>query len=225
MKRLTRLGGIGGIAFAVLTVVTFPLAATPGGNYTASDLTSFVASGHRPAVFVSLYLAVIAASGLICLFARLRQAIVAAGGRQVPDVIFWGAGLAVAIAFLFGWIISFSVPMTYAFSNGGFAIAPAVTYAIVELGLELVFGAGGILMGLALIGLFIGSRGALPAWLRWVTLVAGIVGLASPAFFPFFALLLWGLVTGIWLLSTAWRTEESTVSSTSANRAETVSVN
>lgn len=224
MKRLTLLGGIGGIAFAVLTLITLPLAAVPGGNYTPSDVTGFVASGHRPAVFISLYLVVIATLGLICLYARLREAIVTSGGRHVPDTVVWGAGLAVAIAYLFGETIALSVPITYAFSHGGFSISPAETYAIVELGLGLVLGAGGILMGLTLIGLFLGARNALPAWLRWVTLVAGILGLASPAFFPYFALLLWGLVTGIWLLSTARRTEEAAMRTTSAQPAETVPV-
>jgi hypothetical protein len=44
------------------------------------------------------------------------------------------------------------------------------------------------------------SRGVRPAWLRWSTLVAGVGGLASVAFFPSALLILWGIVIGIWLL-------------------------
>ncbi|HEY1336992.1 MAG TPA: hypothetical protein VGF59_05750, partial [Bryobacteraceae bacterium] len=63
------------------------------------------------------------------------------------------------------------------------------------------FAAGGIMLGAALLVLAVNSSGELPTWLRWLTGVAGVLGLASPAFFPFFALLLWSLVIGIWTLT------------------------
>ena len=43
----------------------------------------------------------------------------------------------------------------------------------------------------------------MPSWLRWFTIVAGVIGLFSLAFFPFFILVLWALVAGIWLLVSA----------------------
>jgi len=56
----------------------------------------------------------------------------------------------------------------------------------------------------------VGCGAALPSWLRWLTLVLGVIGLASPAFFPSLALLIWGLVTGIWLLLAGTRAEAAT---------------
>jgi membrane protein implicated in regulation of membrane protease activity len=64
----------------------------------------------------------------------------------------------------------------------------------------MIYAAGGVLLAFTLIALFIGGRGALPSWFGWVTLVAGIIGLASFGWFPWFVLLLWSLATGVWLL-------------------------
>ena len=45
------------------------------------------------------------------------------------------------------------------------------------------------------------TRVAMPVWLRWATLLLGVIGLASPAFFPSLALLIWGVLSGVWLLA------------------------
>lgn len=203
MKMTALIAGIGGIAFGVLMFVGVLLAAPPGGSYKASDVRTYVASGHRGVTLVALYLVIVAILGLICLLARLRESVsVAAGEQPMALSIFWGTGLAAAVALVIGSAVTFSVPIAYLFGGDGFSITPSETYAIVEAGDSIWLGAGGILLGLALIALFFGARTALPTWLGWVTLIAGILGLASPAFFPFFALLIWGLVAGIWLLAT-----------------------
>ena len=86
-------------------------------------------------------------------------------------------------------------------------IAPQVTYLISEIGVVFIFGCGAVLLGLAFgILLVAGSRGTLPSWLRWFTLIAGVAGVAGLLFFPFFVVLIWGLVTGIWLIATAGKT-------------------
>ena len=51
-----------------------------------------------------------------------------------------------------------------------------------------------------MIAFVIGGRALVPAWLRWSTLVAGVAGIVSLAFFPAVLVLLWGIVMGIWLL-------------------------
>jgi hypothetical protein len=79
-------------------------------------------------------------------------------------------------------------------AEGGVAIAPTVTYVISEVGVVLSFGAGGILLGAALILLALAGPATLP--LRRTTLLAGVCGIASLAWAPFFALLLWAVVFG-----------------------------
>jgi hypothetical protein len=62
-----------------------------------------------------------------------------------------------------------------------------------------MYGAGGMLLGCALIT-FAAGPVAVPGWVRWSTLVAGIAGLAAIAWFPFFVVYVWAIVLGLWLL-------------------------
>src|SRR2546426_4044441 len=63
------------------------------------------------------------------------------------------------------------------------SIRPSPTLAS-ELGFSVVFGPAAILLGFALIAFVLGARTLVPAWLRWSTLVAGLAGVVSLAFFP-----------------------------------------
>ena len=205
MKRSTGLAGLGGIAFGVLTFVSTGISKAPGGGFKLSDAADYLARGHRVVAILSAYLGWIGVLGLICLLARLRELL--APGDQWARSVFWGTGLAGAASFAVGWgvIGGQVVAHTEAGGNGGspLSIAPDVTYLISEVGVVFIFGSGATMLGLALIALMIGSRGTLPAWLRWSTLVAGLCGIAGLAFFPFFLLLLWAVVVGAWLLATA----------------------
>jgi hypothetical protein len=65
------IAGVASIVFAVLTFVGLAIANPPGGTYKAHDAIKYVASGHHVAVFVSLYLLMLAVLGLIVLVAYL----------------------------------------------------------------------------------------------------------------------------------------------------------
>ena len=90
-------------------------------------------------------------------------------------------------------------------------IDPTVTYVVLQVGGVIVFGVAGVFLGLTLITLMIGSDQTLAAWLRWFTLIVGALALGSMAFFPFFPLLLWGLVIGIWLLVSARKADATAI--------------
>jgi hypothetical protein len=193
----SRLAGVGGLAFGVLAFVALIVASPPGGDYKASDVTSFLAKGHRPAVFLSLYLTVIAVIGLMLLLARLRTAIEGARGT-----LFWGFSVASAAAWLVGYAIVMATPAALAFSGGHLsasAIPPQTAYVLTEAGWAVMYGAGGILLGAALATFVIGPV-AVPAWVRWVTAVAAVCALAAIAWFPFFLVYLWAIVVGLWTL-------------------------
>lgn len=196
----TRLAGLGGLAFGVLAFVAMMIASPPGGNYKVSDVTSFLAKGHRPAVFVSVYLMVIAIVGLILLLARLRTRI---GGTR--ETLFWGFSIASAAAWLAGYAIVIAAPAALAFSGGKLsssAISPQTGYLFSEAGYAVMYGAGGILLGVALATFVIG-RAAVPAWVRWFTALAALCALAGIAWFPFFIVYLWAIVLGLWTLLAA----------------------
>jgi hypothetical protein len=198
MTRSNRIPGIGGIAFGILLFVALVVAGPPGGEYSAEDVANYLDDDRRGRAFLALYLAMAAVAGLVALLSGLRDAITV--GREQWTRIFWGCGLGAATAFAIGFAILVTPPLSLAI-GGGEAAAPETTYLLTQTGWLVALGAGGLLLGVALVVLMLESGGVLPAWVRWVTLAAGVLGLASPAYFPFFALLLWGVIVGVWLLA------------------------
>jgi hypothetical protein len=200
MRSRSALAGVGSIAFSVLTIVGLALANPPGGTYKASDAAKYVAKGHHVAVFASVYLLLLAVLGLLLLLAYLRDLLSAAPDSERVARIFWAMGIGAATSFAVGWAIVLGNAIAHAFGGSGVVVDPAVTYLASELGFSVVFGPAAILLGFALIAFVIGGRALVPAWLRWSTLVAGVAGVVSLAFFPAALVLLWGIVMGIWLL-------------------------
>ena len=189
--------GVGGIGFSVLIAASGIVGKVPGGTYSASDVADYVAKGHRTSIFIATAFGLLSALGLLLLLVGLRERI---GGSSFLSDLFWGTSLVSVTAFAIGVVAWFVVPISIAIGgSSSVVIDPTVTYVILQVGGTIMFGVGAVFLGLTLIVLMIGSRQTLPAWLRWFTLIAGVLGLASMAYFPFFAVLLWGLITGLWL--------------------------
>jgi hypothetical protein len=196
--------GIGGIAFSVLTLVAVIVANTPGGNYSTSQVTDYLASGHRVPVIVVFHLALLGLVGLVALLAHLRDSLPSRAASIV-----WGIGLTAAACFAIGWGIAVGQVIAHLEGGNAIAVSPAVTYLISQIGVVFIFGCGAILLGLTLIVLTLNAKALLPGWLRWFTLACGLAGVAGLAFFTFFLFMLWGLASGLWLLSVARRTGAS----------------
>ncbi len=194
MRRQT-LAGVGAIGFAVLSLVAFSLAQPPGGTYKASDVAKYVAHGHRPAVFISLYVMLLAVIGLVIAITRLRAMLPA----DWSQTTFQSIGLIAAGSLLVGFALVGTVPTALSV-GGGSSIDPRLTYMFTEAGDAVLFGAAFVILGAALV-LLAARAAAMPVWLRVVTVIAGIGGLAAPAFFPMFLVLIWALVVGIWFLA------------------------
>jgi hypothetical protein len=191
--------GVGALAFAALTFVASIVANLPGGTYKASNVADFVKNGHRPLVFVSIYLFVLGVLGLVLLLARLRDVL----GPGRAGSIFWALGVSSAGALLAGFVLATAVPLAMGYGGSKQVILdPKVTYVFSEAGWAVLAGAGATLLGLALLTLVV-AKAALPSWLRWATLVGAVAALAGLAFFPLALVLIWSLVTGIWLLVAA----------------------
>jgi hypothetical protein len=201
MQRRSIAAGIGAIAFGVLPMLAFVVANPPGGNYKPSDIADFLAKGHRPAVFVSAYLMLLSGVGLLLLLARLRDSI----ADGVRPSLFWGFGIASVAAWVAGYAIAISPSLALAFSSGKLhSLSAPVAYTFSEAGFAAMYGAGGLLLGCALLT-FAAGPVTLPAWVRWATLIAGLAGLAALAWFPFFLVYIWAIVIGIALVVTEWR--------------------
>lgn len=205
MRRVSA-GGLGALAFLVLVIVAVAVASPPGGTYKASDVATYLTRGHRPAVIAALYLVALAAVALLFLLRRLRDAL---EGQRAA--LFWGLSVAGAAAIVAGFALITAVPIAMGVGGKGVVIAPTVAFPIIETGWAVFAGAGFLLVGLALLTLTLGPS-ALPAWVRWTTLVGGLGFAAGLAWFPLPIVGLWLLLIGIWLL----RSERSGASATSA---------
>jgi hypothetical protein len=171
----------------------------PGGTYKAADIVDYVTKGHRPAVFLSMYLLLASGVGLAVVLTRLRGAI----ESRTRAAVFTALGIAAVAAWVVGYALVIGVPAAYAFGGGDqLALAPGIVYTFAEAGWAVMYGAGGTLLGCALVAFAIGPV-TVPSWVRWATLVAGIAGLASLAWFPFFLVYIWAIALGCWLLVAA----------------------
>jgi hypothetical protein len=195
-----------------LTFVGLFVANPPGGTYNAHDAIKYVARGHHVAVFVSLYLLMLAIVGLIGLVSYLRDVVVTRpDGIRIGRMFAW-LGLASAISFAVGWGIVLGNAIAHAYGGRHVIVPPTTTYLASELGSALIWGPGAILLGFALFTLAAGTAGRLPGWLRIATVIGGIGGILGPAFFPSLLVLIWGLVIGIWLLVGGRRIDVATAS-------------
>lgn len=203
MRESQVLAGIGAVAFGILTFVAFALSDSPASTYRASDVANYLASGHRVTGIAAMYLGWLGVLGLICMLAHLRGYVGDVPGEGMAASVFWGAGIAAVTSFALGWSVDGGQIIAHLEGGKDLTVAPQVTALISEVGSVLfIFGSGSALLGFGLIALMLGSRQTLPGWLRWLTLVAGLCGMAGPAFFTLFLVLVWSIIVGCWLLVT-----------------------
>jgi hypothetical protein len=183
-----------------LTAIGIAVGGAPGGNYNEADVANYVSIGHLPTVIVTGYLALLGVLGLICMLAYLREVIAIHPDRNVASNIFWGTGLASAASLAVGWGLVTGIAVAAAEGGSGASVSHATTYVLSDTLLNVLYGSGGILLGFALIALMLGSRGTLPGWVRWVTLIAGVLAVTTPFYFSAPAVPVWTIVVGVWLV-------------------------
>jgi hypothetical protein len=200
-NRRSRNAGLGAVAFGVMTLVAMFLSDSPGGSYSAADVSTYLSRGDRPTQLISFFLAMFAIPGLVYMLAHLRDTLAATPERHRAASIVWGTGLAAAACFAIGWGVDGG--QIFAHWEGGSAVAiPApVTYLISEIGVVFIFGCGAMLLGFALITCTLSAKGLLPTWLRGVVFLIGMCGVAGLAWATFFVMLLGTAGVGIWLMT------------------------
>jgi hypothetical protein len=215
MRQDRRLAGVGGIAFAVALVVGFTLFGPKGGHYSGAEVARFLAQASGGFI-ASICLFAISMIGLIMLMAYLSEKCFGAGRR---GRVTWAASLLAAASFLVGWGL-YLAPYS-SISSGGPTLDPGISYAFMTAGMGVLFGAGGIMLGLALVTFAVAGH-AMPIWIRAFTGLAGLAALSSWPFLlalkwspnqwlpgPFYLVILWGFVMGIWLLVSSPRVGET----------------
>jgi hypothetical protein len=119
--------------------------------------------------------------------------------------VVWGLGIAGTASFAAGWALVGGEAVARLERGSSPAVPASVTYLVSEIGAVFIFGAGAIMLGLALLAYAVRAADTLPAWLRWSTAVAGVAGIAGLAFFPAFLFMLWWILAGAWLIASSRR--------------------
>jgi hypothetical protein len=184
-----------------MTLAATFISDVPGGNYTSAQVSGYVSRGERASQLLGFFLAMCALPGLICMLAHVRDALASRPEHRRASSLVWGCGIAAAACFAIGWGVDGGQILAHLEGGSAVVIPPAVTYLIAEIGVVFVFGCGAMLLGFALVTLMVSSRGLMPAWLRRLTLVFGLCGIAELAWATFFALLLGTAVIGAWLIA------------------------
>jgi hypothetical protein len=193
-----RSAGIGLAVYGLGTAIAFTGSGSPGGDYTRSLVTTYIAPGHFLTAFTLWYVGALAALGLVVFAAGIRRT-----SEDGPVL----AGLA---------LVGAAVSLTGAFVSGGLEVAMAeggpvvragvpapVVYTITEVGNLLAVCAPALCIGV--VALLLSRRRSLPRWLRAFSVVAGICGILAPLFFTYFVFVLWTIAAGIALTRTSRR--------------------
>lgn len=177
-------GGIGGVVFTVGLLAAMsilgdgPPENPSGAREYYDDLSGVV-------VYILIALAV---SGLVWFAATLHR--FTASVVSTAALVTGGGIVMVAIATLIGVGETANELKGFSFDTSLLDVVETTSYFLVTSG-HAMLGLGAAAAGFAML-----RTPTLPNWLGWFSIVAGLVGLASPAFLPMIVIWLWFVVTG-----------------------------
>ena len=194
MDTTRRVAGLGLLAYAIGTPLAFMTIGSPGGEYSDTDVSRYIASGHTAISITLAYLGAFSALGLLAFGNRMRRELGSAGS------ILWGLLVAGTASAVVGWFLVGGVAV--AFAEGGRALVGVphpVVYLVTEMSNLIAVCASAFFVGSA--ALVLAAKTTLPRWLRVVTYGAGVCGLLAAFFFPLFLFWLWAIALGIWTIA------------------------
>jgi hypothetical protein len=189
MTHISRSTGIGLVVYGICTAAAFMAAGAPGGDYSDSAVTKYIATSHLPLATVLWYVSGIGALALLVVANGLRSQ--PSGGRLLSGLSTVGAATSLVGAFVCGGLAGAMVEGGTTVRDG---VPHPVVYTIAEIGGLLAVCAPALCVGIAAIVL--AARHAVTGWLRVFSVVAGICGILAPFFFTYFVFLVWTLVAG-----------------------------
>ena len=196
-RALERWAALGGVLYVVLFVVgtIFLVGGEPSGKAPPGEVIRWYAdSGHRGRISLGWALVGLGLFFFLWFLAALRTTLL----RLVAD------GFLVTLATVGGAVYAALVLAAIAVNAGiktmsddtyRHQVYPELIHAANDAGYVL-HATAGVVIGAMMIAtsLAVLRARAVPVWLGWVGVVAGIIALASIAFFPWFLIALWLLV-------------------------------
>lgn len=169
-----RVAGYAGIAFVVLSLVSFAPGRPPAFDAPTAELHAY-ASDKATLLLFSAWVSMLSLPALLLLVTRLRDRVRAHGGASATLAAFFHAAYASALAIAGTASVVSALPAFESARLGGTSDATvrlSVDLTTVLFGLHLVV----VTVAVATIALCIGRTGTLP---RWVAVTGGIVALGT----------------------------------------------
>ncbi len=195
MQTSRRRAGIALLVFTLGTFAALTIAPAPAGNYSLSQIHSYLAPSARATIIAGAVIGVLAALALLYYLSALRADMPPGRGRD----LLWGCGIAASATAAVGWMTDATIPIAYAQGGGHVSLTPSVVYTFGVLSAGMVYGPAMLFAGVAVI---IAARqlSTAPRWWRVLGYIGGACAILSSAYFPYYLFAAYGLVVGAWAL-------------------------
>jgi hypothetical protein len=199
-RGLERWAALGGVLYVVLFVIgtILEFSGAPSGDASPGEVVRWYSdAGHRDQIHIGWVLVGAGIFFFLWFLVALRQALIRLVGEGfLPTLATVGGAVYAALA-LAAVAISNAV-RTMNDDTYRHQVFPELVHAASDAAYVL-HSTGGVGVGAMMIAasLAVVRTRALPVWLGWVGVAAGIVALASIAFFPWFVIALWLLAASV----------------------------
>ena len=200
---LDRWAGLGGILYVALFIVGTILSYS-GQPDTSSAPAKIVAyykdSGHRDKIVAGWFVVIVAVFFFLWFLGAVRQAVRRLDGDSVLVSVTALGGAAYAACTLIAVSINTAIK-TMSDDTYRHTVYPGLVHAADDTG-YVTHSAGGAAIGAMIIAVsfaLLRAR-AVPTWLGWLSVLAGVVAVVSIFFFPWFVIAVWILIASGLLL-------------------------
>ncbi|HEX6702824.1 MAG TPA: hypothetical protein VF101_19005 [Gaiellaceae bacterium] len=195
-----RWAGLGGLLYVVLTIVGLFLILhdLPAGDAPPSKVIPyFQDSGHRTRIGIGWILIVVGVFFLFWFVAALRELVRAYAGDGLLATVATIGGAVYAALTLAAFSIEQGI-LTMTDDTYRHGVDPLLVHSANDVGYVL-HSAGGAAIGAAIVAVSLAALGAraIPAWLGWLSFVAGIVAVFSITFFPWIVIAVWLAIASV----------------------------
>ena len=195
-----RWAGLGGVLYVILFVVGILLVSSgqPDGDASPAKVAAYYGkSSHRDRIHLGTFLIVIGVFFLIWFVGTLRQVVRSYAGDGLLTTVTTIGGASYAALTLAAFALNDAVK-TMSDDTYRHQVFPELIHLADDASYVLhSFGGVAVCAMMVAVSLAVLQARALPAWLCWLSVVAGISGIVSFVFIPWIVIGVWLIVAGI----------------------------
>jgi hypothetical protein len=199
-RGIARWAGLGGVLYVILFVVGILIVSSgqPDGDATPTKVIAYYSKGsHRDKIHIGTLLIIIGVFFLIWFVAALRQVVRSYAGDGLLTTVATIGGAIYAALTLAAFAANDAIK-TMSDDTYRHQVFPELIHLADDLSYVL-HSFGGVAAGAMMVAASLAAlqARALPAWLCWLSVVAGISGIVSFFFIPWIVIGVWLIVAGI----------------------------